>query len=127
MLKKYFTYADVLLDKRGVYTPSHTLYFPNLAWKVEVIDEVLSGISTPNSILNFGYINIIDPDSEASVNELLTLPNMHWIKEITVDEARTILDTNWYVHDGNYVYTIQDEYIDEITWETVPAKTIQVI
>jgi len=52
MTKRFFTYADIMLDKRGIYTPSHTIYIPKLIGKAEVFDEVKLGIETPNSLLN---------------------------------------------------------------------------
>jgi len=71
--KRFFKYVDVQLDKRGKYTPSHTIYVPALADKAKVEDEITIGIETPNSTFNLGYVDVIDQTIDADVTELFAL------------------------------------------------------
>lgn len=123
MPKRYFTYADVMLDKRWVYTPSHTIYIPTLIGKAEVFDEAKMGISTPDSLLNFWYINQPIPDWPVSdsITKLMNLPNMHWITEISQNDAKQMLLDNWFTEVSTNTIELHPEYEDELTWETVPA------
>ena len=125
MAKKFFKYLDVQLWRRWKYTPSYTITIPALEWKAKVEDEQTIGITTPNSVFNLGYVEIIDPTIETTVDELFTLWGMHGIKAITVEEARTMLDENGYLHDGSFNYTIREE-ITEMGFES-PAVTLAII
>lgn len=123
-MKRFFTYCDIMLDSRGRYTPSHTIYIPKLIWKAEVFDEVKLWIETPNSLLNFWYVEILDESINDDITTLFSLPNMHWIREITNTEAKQLLLDNWYIEIDTNIVRIREESIDDITWETIPEITI---
>ena len=123
-MKKYFTYADVLLDKRWTYTPSHTIYIPNLVWKAEVFDEAKTPIETPNSIVNFGYIEITDETAEQDVIDLLALPTMHGIKQITQTEAKAMLINNGYIENPINTFELIPAGVDELTGNSHDAVII---
>ena len=125
-MKKWFKYVDVQLDKRGYYTPSHTVVVPALVGKATVEDEQTIGIQTPASTFNLWYINIIDETITADVDELLALGGMHWIKAITTTEAKQMLLDNWYTEISTDVIEIAPEMV-WIDWEIIPQKTLTII
>lgn len=128
MKRFYFDYLDMHLDRRWNYTPSHSVYVPTLIGKAVVYDEANTPISTPNSDFNFGYIEVSDVTKEAVVQDILTRkwPAL-WMNEITLTQARAMLDANWYTHDGNYLYTIVPAWTNELTGEPTPAVTLNVV
>lgn len=119
MSKLYFDYVDVKLGAKGNYTPSYTTYIPLLAWKAEIHDEVITGIKTPNSFLNFWYIEISDITVTADIQNLLARPNVNSMKELTIAEAKAMLEANGYIDWGSgYEITPAWTWID---WEVIPA------
>ena len=123
MAKRYFKYADIMLDSRGRYTPSHTIYIPKLIGKAEIFDEVKTWIQTPNTLLNFGYVEY-DISIDSDITELFSLTNMHWISELSVEEAKTMLVNNNYVDDWTGTFEITPE--TTIWEEVIPAVTLTI-
>jgi hypothetical protein len=120
-MKKFFKYVDISLDKKGLYTPSHTIYIPALYGKAIVQDEITSWIKTPNSVFNFWYIDIQDVSVETAIDELLALWGIHWIKAITTTEAKAMLTANGYVEDPVNGFEISPETTD-VDWTIIPSK-----
>ena len=126
-MKICYKYLPINLDKRWAYYPNHQIKVPALEWKAVVYDESNYPLKSPNTIYEYGFIDIIDTTVQSDVQDLIsTLGIAVWMKEITAEEMRGALDENWYVHDGNYNYTIREE----ITWmgeENAPAVTLAII
>ena len=112
------------LDKRGLYYPNHQIKVGALLWKAVVYDESNYPLKSPNTIYEYGFIDIIDPTIENDIIDLIdTLWVAVWMKAITTTEMITALETNWYTW-VNWVYEIVAE--TEMMGETIPAVTLTI-
>ena len=100
MSKIYYDYLDIKMGRRGNYTPSEMIYVPALYGKAMVYDEANTSIKTPNSVYNFGYIEILDETVLTTVQDLVTRRGQAlWMSPMTTEEAKAMLVANGYVED----------------------------
>jgi len=71
-MKLYFKYIPVTLDRRGRYHPSHQVKIPALEWKAVIYDESNYLLKSPNTIYQYGFIDIIDETILSDIQDLLT-------------------------------------------------------
>ena len=126
MTKIFYKYLPIQLDRRGQYFPNFMVKVPQLEWKAVIYDESNYPLKSPNTIYQYGFIDIIDTTATADIQDLLTTI---WVaagmKEITAEEMRGALTTNGYTATGN-VFEIQPELTD-MDMQTIPAVLLEVI
>jgi len=126
-MKLYFKYIPVTLDRRGRYYPSHQVKISALEWKAVIYDESNYPLKSSNTIYEYGFIDIIDETILSDIQDLLTTIWVTvWMKEITAEEMRWALSSNWYSSTWN-IFEIVPAGTDEISGEITPAITLEVI
>ena len=120
MTNIYVKYIPIHLDKKWYYTISHQIKIPFLEWKVVIKDEPILWIETPNTVYDFGVIEVLD---DTLVTEVETLIDEIGVavamKKITNEEARQMLLDNNYIETENG-FLIQEAITD--WWIEIPAK-----
>ena len=119
-MKICFKYLPIQLERKGKYYPNHQIDVPLLEWKTVVYDESNYPLKSPNTIYEYGFIDILDPTVEADVLDLIdTLWVAVWLKKITTLDFQTALEANGYTW-VNGVYEITPE-ITDIDGTVIPA------
>ena len=121
-MKICYKYLPINLDKRWAYYPNHQIKVPALEWKAVVYDESNYPLKSPNTIYEYGFIDIIDATIEADVQDLIsTLWVAVWMKKITVTEMQDTLELNGYTEVSPLVYEIVPASVDDLTGEPIDA------
>ncbi len=83
-----------------------------MAGKAAIYDESNYPVSTPNSYTNFGYIDVLDESVKVDIQALLNRPNVHSMQELTAQQAKDMLTSNWYTEDPVKWFLLKEESTD---------------
>jgi len=121
-MKICFKYIPIKLGRKGKYYPNYMIEVSALEWKAVVYDESNYPLKSPNTIYEYGFIDIIDSTIEADVQDLIsTLWVAVWMKKITVTEMQDTLELNGYTEVSPLVYEIVPASVDDLTGEPIDA------